>query len=328
MAYELFFDGFETYSSQLDLLKFGYTETIGTTGSTYPNTIGRRGGRALRFMYDSNLCKPITPSTHVVTGVAIKADVGPIAIQLRNGATVHAQLDIAPSVAATLYAGGATIGTSQNVFPYSTFMFIEIGIIVGNAGVGSYEVRVNGSSVGWFPAAVADTQNGATTTIDNVRLDQLGNQTHIVDDFYITYGDELKWLGDSRIDRLLLTANSTPQDWTPSSGNAWERLNAGDGYVESDVDEATSLFEVADLSYSPLAIHGVKVGGLIKKSDAGYREACLLAKSNTTVVEFTAVALSTDTLGFSNILKLDPATGLAWELSAIQAFQPGLRVKV
>ena len=67
---------------------------------------------------------------------------------------------------------------------------------------------------------------------------------------------------------------------------------------------------------------------MVKKSDAGYREACLLTKSNGTITETSPVPLSTDTLGIVTTLKTDPATGLAWDLPGVQALQPGLRVKV
>lgn len=321
MAYELFFDGFESYSAASDLLKFGYNVVPNLVNSS-----GRRSSKCLQFANVNPIAqKLITASTHVVVGVAIKTPMG-AGISLRNGSTEHASVWCAANNLVSASAGGVALGTSVNTFPYDTYMFVEIGVVVGNSG--SYEVRINGSSVGWFPAATADTQNGATTTIDTIRLSGQSYSTSYFDDFYIAYGNELVWLGDSRVDRLLLTANTATQDWTPSTGNAWERLNAGDGYVESATDEATSLFEVADLNYSPLSIHGVKTAGLIKKSDAGYREACLLSKSGATTVESAAVALSTDTLGFTQILKTDPATGAAWGLPAVHAFQPGLRVKV
>ena len=323
MAYEIFFDGFETYANAMEMLSYGYS------GKPYAVvTGGRRGGKAMQpDAVGNSMVRPITPSSHVVVGAAVKAYSG-VAIHLRNGTTVHAVLTLPALAVPTLAIGGAAATSMSTVYPYDTYMFVEVGIYVHNS-LGTAEVRVNGSNVGWFPQVVGDTQNGATTTIDNVRVSAtVGGTVNLVDDFYVTYGDELVWLGDSRVDRLALTGNATPQDWTPSSGNAWERLNAGDGYIESATDEASSLFEVGNLTYSPLAIHAVKVGGLIKKSDAGYREACLLVQSGTTLVEGDPLALSTDTLGLTEILKVDPATGVAWDYPGVNALQAGVRVKV
>lgn len=325
MAYELFFDGFESYASTAEMLKQGYTQANGSLSSS-----GRRSGKAFSGITNSGqgLMPVISPSTHIVCGAAFYVSTA-LTFALTNSGTGHAVLTVTPQGQLSLAVGGVTVAASSSTFPINTWMFIELGLSVANAG-GTYEVRVNGSSVGWIPAGSGDTQNGAATTVNRIQItsNQGVGTFYLVDDLYITYGNELIWLGDSRVDRLLLTANTATQGWTPSTGNAWERLNAGDGYVESATDEATSLFEVADLNYSPLGIYGVKTAGLIKKSDAGYREACLLSKSGATTVESAAVALSTDTLGFTQILKTDPATGAAWGLPAVQAFQPGLRVKV
>lgn len=324
MAYELFFDGFDVYSNAAEMLTCGYTGRAYSINSG----VGRRGGKAAQLdSVGNSIVRPITASSHVVVGGAIKLKGGGT-IQLRNGTTVHASLVLTVLGSSTLAIGGGAAVTLPSIYPYDTYMFVELGVSVNNS-TGTAEVRVNGSNTGWFPQVVGDTQNGATTTIDNIRvLSNTGGVIDLLDDFYITYGDELVWLGDSRADRSLLTANTATQDWIPSSGNAWERLNAGDGYIASDVDEATSFFELADLSYNPLAIHGVKITGLIKKSDAGYREACLLTNSDGTITETSPLALSTDTLGIVTILKTDPATGLAWDLPGVQALQPGLRVKV
>lgn len=331
MAYELFFDGFESYGAGngLDMMKFGYTH-LGNAPQFATMPTGRRANTKCLYLVWSwyfIFRAPITPSTHVVCGVALKQTNSntQIVIQFCEGDTVHAQYVVPGSGQVSLAVGGGSPVVSASSQPPNTWNYHEIGVHCANTG--SYEVRVNGSSQGWLPAANADTRNGGTGVINNIRVYCTGSESGVIDDLYLTFGDELKWLGDSRVDRLLLTGNATPQDWTPNSGNAWERLNAGDGYIESATDEAASLFDIADLIYNPLAIHGVKITGLIKKSDAGYREVCLLAKSNTTLVETDPLVLSMDTLGTTKIMIVDPATNAAWNYTGVNALQAGVKVK-
>lgn len=337
MAYELFFDGFEGYptdTTYATLNTYGYAN-IGT----YLTIIGLGAGRwintkAVGFytwtggIQYAALRRYITPSSYVVFGAAIRQgySTGVMQIHFCKDDIVQANLTIPANGTLSLTVGGGG-GASMSVksIPNQIWQYIEMGIYC--ADIGSREVRVNGSSVGWFPYATADTNNDGLGVINNIRVYCTAGENSLMDDFYLTFGDELKWLGDSRADLLLLTANSSPQDWVPSSGNAWELLNAGTGYIESATDEATSLFEKASMPYIPVAIHGVSVTGYMKKSDAGHREACLLAQSDATLVEGNSLALSTDAMGFTTILLTDPDTGVDWGQPGVDALQVGVRVK-
>lgn len=325
MAYEIFFDGFETYSTAADMLKFGYT----SSPYSIENSNGRRSSKNCLCDSATGAVKSITASSHVVFGFAVKisAAAKSMTIELRNSSTVHASLYIPVLDYPTLTTAGVSRGAASKIYPFDTYMFVEFGISVGTPG--TYEVKINGSSTGWFPLTTANTKNGSTTTIDNFRFyGGSGNSLTRVDDLYCAYGDELYYLGDSRVDRLLLTANSTPQEWTaPVGSNAYSILNTGSSYVSSNVDEATSYFTVADLDFDPTVIHGVAVRSLVKKSDAGYRESSLLLKSDSTEVESTPLPLSTDLLSQEMFFQTDPSTNTAWTTSGVNGIEVGMRVK-
>lgn len=333
MSYQLFHDGFSSYgagATGLTLNQFGYTCFGGAPQFSNMSSTGRRAGSKCLYLVYSiyfNLRKPITPSTHVVCGAAVKqvANSGFIVLQFCEGDTVHAQLVIPAVGQPTLAVGGAAAVSASNSLSSSTWNYFELGVHCAESG--SYELRVNGSSIGWLPPTNADTRNGGTGVIDNVRVYGTQPESGHIQDYYITYGDELAWFGDSRMDPVLLAADGTPMDWVPSSGNAWERLNAGDGYVGSSVDEATALFEVADLGYTPTAIHSVALRGLLQKSDAGARGAAMLIKSGSSEVESSELTLSTDPLGLAQMARLNPATGQPWTVSEVNAMRAGLRVK-
>lgn len=336
MAYELFFDGFESYGASGNgslLNKFGYQNYSAPSGEYINNgvvTTGRRTNTKGFYLFYGEyfvLRRPLTPSRKVTLGLAVKQTNAAAAVYLRfcEGNTVHARLTLPAVGNLALEAGGNSAVNSSGSLASSTWYFVEMGIDCDNAG--SYEVRVNGDSAGWLAPTSADTQNGGTGLIDNVRINTSHEVSASIDDLWITYGDELVWLGDRRIDLLNLDADDTPQDWTPSSGNAWERLNAGDGYVASNIDEATSLFTLANLPYTPESIDGIAVRSLMDKSDAGARSAAVLLKSGATEVESAELALSTSSLGLTHVFQVDPATNAAWTTNAVNALKPGVRVK-
>lgn len=338
MAYELFFDGFESYgaSGTGDTLnKFGYGNlgTWQTQGYVVPGRRANTYGFSLDPVYGPawpgyfTMRRFITPSTHVVCSFAFFVTAPPdkITVRFMEGTTEHAKVVLTAGGQIVLTAGETVSVSSVSAIGTATWRHFALGVHC--ATTGSYEVRIDESSDGWLPLAVADTQNGGTGVIDNIQIWGGGYTRPVIDDLHFVFGNELVWLGDRRVDRLLLDANSTPQDWAPSSGNAWERLNAGDGYVSANVDEATSLFTLDNLPYVPNIIDGVAVRSLMDKSDAGSRGAAVVLKSGATEAESTELALSTDTLGVTHVFKVDPATSAAWTPNAVNALKAGVRVK-
>jgi len=341
MAHQLFFDGFEDCASYADLNLYGYSPTADSWGDQLVSVLatgGRRGGKCVKIAtaYDGGLKFSIAASSHVVLGVALRMNQtgffsGPMVVRLLGGGQVHAQVALQESQVMTLYAGGAQVAQSTQTLPRDAWIFLELGLFVANAG-GSYELRVNGSSQGYVPANTGDTQTGATPAVDAIHIVGLGGggvQHQIyVDDLYVNYGDELVWLGDSRVDRLPLTADATPQDWTPSSGNAWERLNAGDGYIASSVDEATALFTAAPLAHEPDTIHGVCARSVLVKDSAGARAVAAVLKRGDAEAESSPLTLAQTNAALTQIRQTDPATSAAWTLSAVNALRAGFRVKL
>ena len=334
MAYQLFHDGFGSYgtgATGLTLNQFGYSCYGGGPQFATMSSTGRRAGSKCLNMSNSfyfNLRKPINPASHVVAGMALKQvnSAGAIGVQFCEGDTVHAQLSVPAIGQPTVAVGGAAAVTAANSLVSNVWNYFELGVRCADAG-GSYELRVNGTSVGWLPPTSADTRNGGTGVINNVRVYSTAD-SGFMQDLYIASGDELAWFGDARMDPVLLAANGTPMDWVPSTGNAWERLNAGDGYVASSVDEATALFAPAALGYTPSTIHSLALRGLVQKSDAGSsRGAATLIKSDATEIESAELTLSTDALGIAQMQRLNPATGQAWTPTALSAARVGLRVK-
>jgi hypothetical protein len=334
MAYELFVDSFDTES-------FSTSGTLQTSrwqiAATGPATIstssgnGRHGSSSLRVAATSNGLAALTSgifaaSSHVVFGFSRQIDSGSgtSTFIFRNSTTTLITVTIASTGVVSVTLGSTTYNSTNAV---STDAYIEIGIIIGNSG--SLEVRVNGSNAGWLNLSGVDTQPGADTTINNVQFRwqgaSVGTADH--DDLYITYGDELKWLGDIRVDALALTADSTPQDWTPDTGNAWERLNnASAGYITGTTLDDESLFALADYTPQTTAIHGVQVSAHARKTDAGSRSMAIEVKSDTTTDVGDTIALGDTTTEYRQVWLTDPDTAAAWTDGGLDALEIGVKV--
>ena len=332
MAYELFMDGFDYYDTA-DITKKWQSNSASYGYATYTiaPTSGRRGGGALQLTRDTWPCEMVSKtfpvSTHVVFGFAVKlaALSYPLIIYFKRAGNNECQFNFQLSGQIHFQRSYGDTGVySESSLSFGVWNYVELGVNFGDDG--AIEVRVNGSSVGYFPNTSYDTKlNTSSTGIDAFGIYQ-GSSSSYIDDLYYSYGDELKFLGDSRVDTLALTANSTPQDWTPDTGNAWERLNQDAGYISSDTVDAVSLFNAEDITHNPSLIHGIQINGHAYKSDAGYREAALVLKSGATTDVGTPLALSTDPLLIREPYIVDPNTGAAFTKANLNAIEVGAKV--
>ncbi|MGI9159677.1 MAG: hypothetical protein ACR2K1_07990 [Saprospiraceae bacterium] len=344
MSYQLFMDGFDYYATA-DLPK-KWQVVPATSGVPYfkvDSAAGRRGGGCLYFnngtglnANDPIISRLFTPSTHVVVGFAIKRNSlvlanSPMRVIFYSGNVAQVEFTQQGNTLnwSARRADSATYVYSTGSNAFDVWDYIELGVFCSNTG--SFELRINGSTARGIVNTAQDTYVSGSTLIDNIRISSAGTAMGLLrsifwDDMYFAFGDELKFLGDSRIDTLNLTGNSTPQDWTPDTGNAWERLNQDAGYISSSTVNAVSLFNASDISHNPSLIHGVQVNGHAYKSDAGYRESAMVLKSGATTSVGTQLALSTDTLLIRDPYIVDPNTGAAFTKSGVNALEVGPKV--
>lgn len=333
MAYELFMDGFDYYATA-DITK-KWQEII-TSSSVYvisPGT-GRRSGGALEVKGFPNFggvikTKTFMPSEKIVIGFAmnVTANGRGVITRFYSGGVLQFSIGMNNSSQFFSQRGTAPIhATSVNSFPLNSYQYVEIGVHLADSG--GYEVRVNGSTEGWFSFTSYDTLVTAGAKIDQVWLERVPNvgDSVYLDDLYIAYGDEIKFLGDSRIDTLTLTGNSSPQDWVPDTGNAWERLNQTAGYIASGSPGASSLFSLSNLPHDPESIYGVQVNAHVSKSDAGSRTISSLLKTGNLTTVGQPLALATDTLLMRSAYSHNPATQAAFLKSDVEALEVGVRV--
>lgn len=367
MAVEAFIDGFDGYSFSSILQK--WTQM----GQNVSFAVG--GGRRLTTGLNLNsggagIAKTIPVSPTVTMGFAYRPSFfgtssgagicaglaffwGPsiplVSIETRVDGHIYASRR--PTGFGSRWGNGRVLfdGTSTDLgvrslqpLQLNTWQYIEISITKAATaqGLGSLEVRVNGSTGGGIPATPIYTNNiwsSLNSSFYQVGIGTLsfndgyydGNGGGRFDDVYITYGDSQYWsCGDSRVDYLPLTVDSTPMDWVASDGRTYERyilLRDGTGTMSTQTAGATMMFEVQDLNYNPTAIHGVQVVGMGHKSDDGAKVVKLLIKNGDSTYETQAIGLGSGNTGLEGTAMTAPGGG-AWTLSAVNSMRVGVTV--
>jgi hypothetical protein len=167
-----------------------------------------------------------------------------------------------------------------------------------------------------------------------------GGLNHYIDDFYICddTGDfNNDFLGDVRVDAYFPTADGTYQDFAKSTGAAsWSLLdenppNAADYVRSSTVGHKNTIkvtaAEKVDGLGNVLPIKGVVVSNFANNPEGGgVRKVKPICKSGVTEVQGEEVALTNLYNRTPQVLEVDPDTGLAWDVTTINAAEFGVEV--
>lgn len=334
-----FCDSFDHYATA-DLLK-KYTSTNGSP--TIQAGSGRRSTASLRCPLNANAFVALTldaQSTWIV-GCALRFSALPVAEAPLIGlydAAAALQCDVRMTTAGLLSVtrNGTSLGVSSSALSPGTDSYLELRAVI-HTTTGAMEARVNG--VAWVALTNVNTQAQASASASHIRLGVLqfaqAGQTADFDDLYICDGTgsapHNTFLGDCRVDTLLPTSDGTSQQWTPSTPGTHYTLvddstpNTTD-YVASQTVGHRETYGMQDLSAVTGTIYGVQVALAALKSDAGARSVKPLLLSGASEGLGTTAALSTSQTYTRHLQTTDPATGVAWTESAINAMQAGAEV--
>lgn len=331
MAYELFLESFDT---DVSAERWPYFQgpypviTVPSAGNGRHSSASARVSGVFPYVSTGYRSQYVTPSTHVVVGAAVRRNLPTnlALLGLLSTATGGADVRLGSNGFLEYYRGSGSLVTTDYPVADGAWYHLQLGVVVGPSG--SLEIRVNGSTV--VSLSGVDTRpGGSASTCNAIQLYMSGgNPVGSVDfdDLYIAYGNELKWLGDIRVDALPLTSNATPQDWIPDSGNAWERLNATAGSITGANVGDESLFNVADFTAATTAIHAVQATARARKTDVGSRSFALQVKSGGTTSAGDSQALGDTTFSYTETWEVDPNTGSAWADAGLDALQVGVKV--
>ena len=330
----LFADGFEDTADA----DYPGTNTSISAGN------GRRGGKALSIISNGSETFGLpAAATTMFAHVALNPGVSSgVFISFYEGTRMHIGVGRGSDGSITAYRGippTTLLGTSAaGLVPASGYTSFQIKVVIHDT-TGSVEVRLNGSSTPALNLTNVDTKDAGTTGA--ISAIQFGGGSNFLtgsgaywDDFVVwdTAGSvNNTWLGDLRVDSYLPTADGDTTTMTTSTGSTHYTLvdevpASGTDYVMSKTVGQKDLFQMADMSHSPLTIHAVIPVGHLLKDDAGSRDMALMVKSGATESDGPNYSPSTSALKFTRIIETNPDGSVAWTKSAFDALQVGVKI--
>jgi hypothetical protein len=260
-------------------------------------------------------------------------------IEFREGATVHCGIGVDASGHLTIVgAAGTTLATSTYAMTASIWSSLEAKAVIHDT-TGSLEVKVDGTVI--VSATGIDTRNGGTGVVNTIAVRKTNNAgsttTSSLDCFYI--GDNTGaaplngYVGDIAIRLQLPNGNGDSSDWVGSDGNSTDNYllvdeataNATD-YVGTAATAKTDLYALTDIPTTdlPLATQAVIYAA---KSDAGTPPVLKMVTKGDggTVVEESAVTLSTTYQMFAGAIRLTDPDGDTLTATNVNGMQGGVR---
>jgi hypothetical protein len=346
----VFCDGFDHYMGMENILKKWNGQTRGTNPTFEISPLFARppGGMGFRcsYHYDPwyglyknipaiativsgfNILFPITTTTNNPFWAAYDAASGGV-----NSTTPQLWLCMDGAAHLRLMSGSATLATSSNAFSPNVWYHIEIKATINNS-TGSYEVRVDGTSTGWIPAATSQNtrQQSSNSWVDAVALhsmQQSGTSAPSIDDFYVldTTGSVANdFIGPQKIITVFPTGAGNSAQFTgnyaANFANANETTSDGDStFNQSSTAGHIDLFDFDNVPTGTISAvqHVVQA-----RQDAGaartIRTKTRIGGSN---YNGSSVNLSGSHRFIMEPVTLNPADSAAWEATDVNGAEFG-----
>ncbi len=333
----IFSDGCGEYYSTTEIANV-WTSTI--SGPTVVATGGRRNGAYLNIASLDAVIKTFTAQQEIFFGFAVRipslsqTDL----VDIKHVSTTHLVLSVNSDGSLELSLSGSPIlTTAAGLITQNIWQYIEVRALIDNSPNGAVEIRVDG-----IQRAVdtsADTQNGGSALINEIRF-QEDNQTFHIDDVYIldttgTPAPQKTFLGDVEIELLLPdgAGNTSDFDTATPSANHWENVDEtppdGDtSYNETAVVNDVDLFTYAALTSitGGSTVLGVKAAAFAKKTDGGDGDMRLVARPVSTNRNGATKTLATDYTYHNEYWDINPETSAAWTDALINSSEFGVEV--
>lgn len=330
-------DGFDYYTTA-DLTK-RFSSISGSP--TISSSAGRRSGGALSTSSSATVTKTLPAAvTSFVWGAAVRPSTlatssAPTFVRFLDAGTAQLELRFNLDGTVSVLRNGTLLSTSGATIPVAAFNYIEFKATI-NDTTGSYELRLNGSSI--TSGSGVDTKNTANASITQYSMGYSNAQAASVllwDDHYFldtTGSDNNNFLGDCRIDTLFPTSDGNYTQFTPSTGSSHFALVDETAPNTTDYNESATVGQRDSYglqNLTPLVagdVFGVQVNAAVLKDDAGARSASTFVRSGTTNGDGTSASLSTSQTILAQIYEKNPDGTVDWTVTSINAMEAGLRV--
>lgn len=304
--------------------------------------------------YSSYIQKHVTASTTFIVGFRIKADPNTIAntpfnndecvLQFNDSGNVQVQVFVTCTGHFYFALNGVMFGTvSVRAISFSAYHYVEVKVKFDNAS-GTAELRVDGAI--WLNLTGQDTKNTSTTS-DAISLGSINekgvppNQHSLqldFDDIYFcddTGSFNKDFIGDVNVKMVLPNGNGTLNNYTRGgvdSGANWSQVEENPPNEDTDYVTDATVGNIDRYVYPAITgtlVKAVVVWNRARKDDGAARSiraACL--SGGTTGDSGADIPLSTNYEYTFGLFEVDPNTGVAWLVAAVNAAQFGIKTVV
>lgn len=323
-------DGFDFFGTvQANMLQAGYTFA---SVIALANGQGRTGNFAIQIAGDNRMVKrPLdTPTGTLGQGVAVFPNIFPAATRetVTNGIRWESagamELMVVPNAARGLSVVDRTNtvkgASAPNILQGSSWQWIEAKAIMNVGGVvntGSVEIRVQGQ--------VKLIVNGLNLP-NQFAFHCLGCNAGGLGSFDGYFDDWIVWdtsgtknndfMGDRRLFPSLPTANGANQNFIPSSGTAFDRINdvppVDTSYIEGLVAGDISDFAKTAIGINANDVAAVMIWGRVFKTDAGVASFRLGIESGAFVQNSAELFPGIGGSWWTSIVERDPNGTIDW----------------
>lgn len=328
----LFIEGFESGDHNLRWRSSG-------AGSTVSDVVCRSGTKGLRVTGSAtHIWKDLPASSKLVVGAAISSSL--VDSQIRAclslwgdlGATQHLTIGFRGTALEVRRGsnGGTLLASYTYTFLPDTFYYVEVSATIHDTA-GRVIVRLNGNPIPVIDFT-GDTKNaGTASTIDAIKLENIGGITGRWDDIYVCDGlgsVNNDFLGDVRVLPVVPVAPGASTGLTSSGGANHAAVDempySATDYVAGSSGKDT--YTAADLPAGIATVHGVQISAVAKKTDAGAMSLRPILRSGGVDYPGSSVPLNLTDSVVSGVYQVDPATGLPWGVAAVNAMEIGAEV--
>jgi hypothetical protein len=314
-----------------------YWTSNGTSSASISTSSPRLpGGSFLRTAAGNSQRKAfVVGSVGTVTvGLAVRrvssSGTAMILFELTDASTTQLRVTLNSDLTISIVRGDGTIlATSSQTISINTWYWMELMATI-HPSTGAFTFRLNETQI--LNATGQNTRNTSNSSCNGLRV----QESLDVDDLHLidTTGSALTGFpGDSTIEYLPANGAGTTTEWTPvgSTPNYQavdEAVENGDtDYVSSATVGQKDTYALGNLSSTPSAIRGVKPVVIARKDDVGTATVAPVVRSGGTDYDQTSTGLSTSYAPLAaSVLDVDPATGVAWTATGVNALQVGQKL--
>ncbi len=346
-----FFTGLDAQASLLS----GLFDSQGTGGGgaapSLDSGTGRTGNALLQSRSNGWAEKVLTAQSTWIVGFAFKPNLALAAgmFSLLDGATTHVALVMNSSRQLEVRRAsgtGTVLATSVTLIPLAAWTYIELKILISDT-VGTIDMVINGTTETLTFASGSngsqDTRNGGNATADRFRMGDasvaLNNFSDLYDDIYVCDGTggapTNTFLGDVRCEALFPSGNGNTSNLVGNDGNSTDNYllvdetspNSDTDYVESATVGDKDTYAFTNLTPTVGTVYGVVIAPFQRKSDAGTRKTCSIARLSGTEEDSADKTMSNTYIYQPDIRETKPGGG-AWTISDVNSTEFGVKVTV